>query len=190
MGFPGERGREDGLLRGEVLIQVVHDAGGGLAQEVGGVTYRVSQEVSTLLWGQVRHESCQGIALGLCGFSHHGGPGHQSQHVEGDFGAVAVGIGHPERLQDAVIMLGARGIAEGIVGVCDEQIVGVKTQESGMAEGIARAVGKKEVLLGKGELLGLAYRPHSVSKKPAPRESTSWLSPSMSYVSSAIRSVR
>ena len=51
-------------------------------------------------------------------------------------------------------MLDGRGIAERVGGVCDEEIIDVIPHVGGVAEGIAGAVWKKEVLLGKGELLG------------------------------------
>ena len=108
VGFARERGCEDGLLRCAIPIQVVHDASGGLSQEERGVAQRIGQEVLTLLRGQIRHESRQGVALGLGHLSHDGGPGHQPQRVEGHLGAVAVGVGHPKRLEEAVIVFGGR----------------------------------------------------------------------------------
>ena len=154
MGFAGEGGREDRLLRRAIPIQVVDDPSGGLSQQEGGVAQGIGQEGLALLRGQVRHESRQGVAFVLGRLSHHGGAGNEPQGIEGHLGAVAVGVGHPKRLEEAVIMFGGRPIAERVGRLFGKQIVSVIAHKGRVPEGVARAVREKEVLLRKRELLG------------------------------------
>ena len=99
-------------------------------------------------------ESGQGVAERLGRLAHHGASGDEPERVERDFGAVAVGVGQPERLQDPVVVLGDGAIAHGVVRLEGGQHVGVAAGRRNVAEGIAGAMCREEVALGKGQLVG------------------------------------
>ena len=154
MRFTAEGGGEDGLLRPEIAFQVIHNPRAGLSQQWGGIAQRISEERLALLQGQIGRESRQGVALHLGCFAHDRGAYNQPQGIEGHLGAVAVGVGDAKRLQEAVLMVRSRPIAERIGRLCGEQVVWVIAHEGRVAEGVAGTVWEKEVLARKGEFLG------------------------------------
>ncbi len=172
MGLSRDDGGERRRTHPTETVEVVQNAGGGLAQQVvydrcrrafvtvGPRLARPGHESVELGLGRVRRKGCiQEIAQRFGHLSHDGRSGDHAQRVEGRFGAVAVRIGHQAGRQNPVVVPGADRVAESVAAAGHEQHVIVEAHLRLGAhrirmEGIAEAVRQEEMRAGVFEFPG------------------------------------
>jgi hypothetical protein len=86
----------------------------------------------------------EGVAFAGSGLAHLGDGGDAAEVVVGGGGAVAVDVRDELGGQQAVVVVRAQGVAEGVFDGVDQEVVGVVGQGGGVAEGVADGGGEVE----------------------------------------------
>src|SRR5262249_38945106 len=138
-----------------VRVEVVHQTGGRLAEQSGGGAQRVCGGGGDLLRREIRGHTGETVAGRLLRLSAHRRGDDQSERVEGDLGAVAVGVADQPRSQYPVIVTvhyghlggvagtGADQVAGRVPGLCHEQVVPVVGDRGDVAERVAQPAGQE-----------------------------------------------
>ena len=69
-----------------------------------GSAGRRGEDASSCRLCEIGVEPVERVAQGFLRFAHHRGAHHHAENVEGDLGAVPVGVHHPPRLENAVVV--------------------------------------------------------------------------------------
>jgi hypothetical protein len=107
---------------------------------------------------EIGGETREGIAQALCGLAHDSGTGHQTEDIEADCGAIAVGIRHQVRREHPIVVRCRNHVAGGLHGVCrlhHQEIVGIViVDRRSIAEWILKPARQEEMLQSLVSFLG------------------------------------
>ena len=133
--------------------EVVQDAGGGTAENRPGICQRVGEVLLDRRLVQVGGTAGERVAEVLGRLAHHGGSGHQSEHVEGDCGAVSVRVGDLSGLENAVVGYSGGDVADRVGGGRGQEVVRVVGDVRDGAEGIDGSAWQEETGLSQRQFL-------------------------------------
>ena len=123
MRLPRQRSGERRLAAPLVAVEVIDNTCRRFAQQGDRLPARVGDKGLQRCELRVGVEVFQQVAEVFTCLAHHRRGHHQAQRIEGDGGTVAVGVGDEPRLQHAVIVGRGHGVAQGVAGTGNEQII-------------------------------------------------------------------